>query len=260
MWVLADPWNAFLPLFRDSDVVVVCSAGNTQDPEQASDDSNPRRNAKPGRAGETSLIVVGGTDPNGLIWDEGAGVGTNKFFSIITVYAPGSSMSVANRAGGFEDARGTSLSVGIVSGLVATFLDRPDLAGQFRRGSVASDMKIFLRDVVAPYHTDLKADAMPRVGTYNYVACPEDNNGLAKRVGTPIRRPPNPPVTNNVSPYQPLVSILSSDLTPFLLPGCLFRAAAKANRRAERAVVLHELLSGRRRHALDQRAAHGRHA
>ncbi len=214
MWVLADPWNAFLPLFRDSDVVVVCSAGNTQDPEQASDDSNPRRNAKPGRAGETSLIVVGGTDPNGLIWADPDGAGTNRFFNIITAYAPGSYMSVANRVGGFEDARGTSLSAGIVSGLVATFLDRPDLAPLFRRGYVASDMKTFLWDVVAPYHTDIKANALPRVGTYNYVPCPGDNNGLAKRVGTPIRRPPNPPVTNNVSTYETLVSILVTELTP----------------------------------------------
>ena len=100
VWVKADPWSAFLPLFRDSDVVVVCSAGNTQDPEQASDGSNPRRNAKPGRAGETSLIVVGGTNPDGLIWRDDVGSGTNRFLSIITVFAPGSTMSVALRAAG----------------------------------------------------------------------------------------------------------------------------------------------------------------
>ena len=199
-WVKADPWNAFLPLFRDSDVVVVCSAGNNKDGEEASDDNNPRRNAKPGRAGETSLIVVGGTNPDGLIWADNDS-GTNEFYSIIDIYAPGSTMNVAHRSGGFDNAKGTSLSAGIVSGLVATFLDRPDLAPRFRAGSVASDMKAFLCDVVAPYHTDLKANAMPRIGTYNYVPCPGQNNGLAKRVGTPIRRPPNPPVTNNVSTY-----------------------------------------------------------
>ncbi len=262
-WVKADPWSAFLPLFRDSDVVVVCSAGNTQDPEPASDDSNPRRNAKPGRAGETSLIVVGGTDPNGLIWADLDGSGTNRFFSIISIFAPGSFMSVARKGGGFVDDKGTSLSAGIVSGLVATFLDRADLAGRFRPGSVASDMKAFLRDVVAPYHTDLKTGAMPRIGTYNYVPCPVDNNGLVKRVGTPIRRPPNAAATDGVSTYLPTYHLSASrslTLPPFPLPGCLHRAAAKAESRAERAVVLHELLSGRRRHAMDQRAAHGRHA
>ena len=208
-WVKVDPWNAFLPLFRDSDVVVVCTAGNTQDPEAASDDSNPRRNAKPGRAGETSLIVVGGTDPNGLIWADADGSGTNRFFSIISIFAPASFMSVARRDGGFVDDKGTSLSAGIVSGLVATFLDRPDLAGRFRPGSVASDMKAFLRDVVAPYHTDLKTGAMPRIGTFNYVPCPGDV-ALAKRVGTPIRRPPNAAATDGVSTYLPTYRLSAS--------------------------------------------------
>lgn len=210
VWVTADPWNAFLPLFRENDVVVVCSAGNDREPDQGSDGSNPRRNAKPGRQGETSLIVVGGIGQDGLIWDEGGnGPGSNKFTSIITAYAPAAKMDVAtipshpsnpNGNAQYGTDWGTSLSSGIVAGLVATFLDRPDLAGRFHQGSVASDMKTFLWDVVAPYHTDLKPDAMLRVGTYNYVPCPEDgNNGLVKRVGGSIRVPPNPPITANVS-------------------------------------------------------------
>ncbi len=199
-----DPWNAFLPLFRENDVVVVCSAGNTKDKEPAVDTMFPRRHARPGRQGETSLIVVGGSDQNGFIWDEGLGnpAGSNTFTSIITAFAPASRMDVANaptrdKPGLYDTDLGTSLSAGIVTGLVATFLDRPDLAEQFQRGSVASAMKSFLHDVVAPFHTDVKPNAVSRVGTYNYVPCPED--GLTRRVGAPIRRPPNPAITNLVS-------------------------------------------------------------
>lgn len=192
-------------------MVVVCSAGNTKDPEPASDDSNPRRNAKPGRQGETSLIVVGGTNENGFIWAEpGNGPGTNIFRNIISAWAPGARMDVATRPTADDPALygtdwGTSLSAGIVTGLVATFLDRPDLAARFRPGSVASDMKSFLRFVVGPYHTDVKTDnenrnAENRVGTFNYVPCPgQNNNGLTRRAGTPIRRPPGAADTNGVS-------------------------------------------------------------
>jgi hypothetical protein len=182
MYLLSDPFHFFLPYFNREDTIIVCSVGNEFEDENSPNDSEyefPRRNAKVGRTGENSLIVVGGTDKNGLIWAKQVltnhgvkTIGTNKFFSLITTMAPAADMSCANsHNGGWKKDWGTSLSAGFVSGLVATFLGHP----QFTRvsGSIAADMKRFVRDV-SKYHTkyeDYGGILLDVIGTHNYVPC-----------------------------------------------------------------------------------------
>jgi hypothetical protein len=173
-----DPWYWFLPYFKREDVVVVCAAGNTASAPEDWWVEFPRRHAHQGFVGEDSLIVVGGTDQEGKLWKEDRG-GTNRFFSIITAYAPGSQMTCADPSDidAVQQQAGTSCSTALVSGLIATFLDRADLQATLQvPGSVAAHVKSFVKDA-AQHHTDQSAidpDAgapLNVLGTHNYVPC-----------------------------------------------------------------------------------------
>ncbi len=173
-----DPWHWFLPYFEREDIVVVCSVGNSADAPEDWWIEFPRRHAHQGFVGENSLIVVGGTDQEGNIWKAQNG-GTNRFFDIITVFAPGSELMCAHPGDAEADQSqaGTSCSAALVSGLIATFLGREDLQAELQvPGSVAARVKSFVKDA-AQYHTDqslINPEAgtpLNVLGTHNYVPC-----------------------------------------------------------------------------------------
>lgn len=114
-----DPFFHFLPLLFANSIVVVCPVGNEGSPENAFNLAlhSPRRYARPGQVGENELIVVGGTEKDNAIWS-----GSNKYFSIITTYAPAADISCVDTTNsGFATKSGTSISTAITSGLIATF-------------------------------------------------------------------------------------------------------------------------------------------
>lgn len=172
-----------------------------------------------------SLIVVGGTNRYGNIWLEQLGsrlVGTNQFFRLITVWAPGAVMPCAH-AGSTHDVkhdRGTSLSTAQVSALVATFLLRPDLVGRLQTpGSVAVNVKRFVVEA-ALFHTGDRYDTIKVLGTHNYVKCnnptppppplvdpatKRDENGVVER-SVKFKRAQNVPVRRN-GVLQPLTNV-----------------------------------------------------
>ena len=209
-----DIWYFFLPYFEQNDIVVVCSAGNGRESNDLRDIQSPRRHAAAGRRGTNSLIVVGGTGEDGSIWQQQVfngevmiTIGTN-LFSYIAVWAPGSSMRCANAATrGYSEQYGTSLSAPLVSGLIATFLGRTDLAGRFPQGQVAARMRTFVQEV-ANYHTD-GMDSPQVLGTFDYIPCEEQPDKKRKKkrqeefVRVPIRRQGLPLVHANVSSSPP---------------------------------------------------------
>ncbi len=206
----ADPWNVMLPLFEQHDVVVVTPAGNDAQTGDPIDYElfTPRRLAMTGRAGERSLIVVGGINKDGSRWH-----GSNQLVNIITTYGPAESMLVADaNSGNFKQEEGTSLATAITSALIATFLDRPDIRGILQEPrKVAANVKQFVKEV-AGYHTDTRADGIDHIGTFNYIPCElsgEDGATKIKRQAdfdvVTIGRAGQDPVTAEVTYSQTAV-------------------------------------------------------
>ncbi|KAJ4293023.1 hypothetical protein N0V88_005687 [Collariella sp. IMI 366227] len=215
-----DPWRWFLPYFAREDVVVVCAAGNSASAPEDWWVEFPRRHAHEGFVGQDTLIVVGGTDQDGKIWKAG-NAGSNRFFSLITAFAPAQVIKCAAPSGpdAEQEQSGTSCSTALVSGLIATFLDRADLQGQLQvPGSVAARVKAFVKEA-AQYHTDQSiidpesGAPLNVLGTHNYVPC---NTPVTQYPGGQIPSVGNTfPVRRGDTFYNPATP------SPFTYQGCM---------------------------------------
>lgn len=175
-----DPFSHFLPLLAQRGVVAVCAVGNNS-PEGVSDDKLKSRGhlpplyAMPESVAADTLIVVGATDNQGRVRSQ-----SNKFTSVITAYAPGAELTLLS----FENqlkwmSGGTSAATALTSGLIATFLARPDLEtelGLQGGGSLLNTVKLVKTFVkkAAQYATDPDKGDVHVIGTYNYVPCDDE--------------------------------------------------------------------------------------
>ena len=185
----SDPFFHFLPLLAQRGVIAVCSAGN----DGAGDDKiywrSPSRHAMPeSTVAADTLIVVGATD------NQGREASFSNKFSAITTYAPGVNLTLLQPDNQIDCcASGTSGSTALTSGLIATFLARPDLAtelGLQEGGSLLNTVKLVKTFVkkAAQYATDPDKGRVHVLGTYNYVPCDDETQPLNTDPGRPVVR------------------------------------------------------------------------
>ncbi|KAK0638586.1 hypothetical protein B0T16DRAFT_421382 [Cercophora newfieldiana] len=130
-----------------------------------------------GEVGADTLIVIGSSNREG---DESRF--SNRFSSVITAYAPGEDILVLDHDGGYYDVQsGTSVSAALVSGLIANWLTRIDVAAKLNKTDTMMEhytkkIKAFVKEVAA-YATGPQSD-IKVVGTHDYVPC-----------DTPLSRP-----------------------------------------------------------------------
>ena len=128
------------------DIITVVAAGNDGMLQEsgALHKHTPQNHGKPNNA----LITVGSVDERGVLvldtsYDRGVGFGGS-----LTVYAVGKNVRGAGGASNDDVAYfpGTSQASAAVAGLAAYFASLPSLADQWRQGTVAGDMKKYIRD------------------------------------------------------------------------------------------------------------------
>jgi hypothetical protein len=179
----SDPWNFFLQYLFNQDIVVVCSAGNSNytDSEDNISVESPRLYAVAGRPGQDKLIVVGASTINRVPWAY-----ANLFHSIIATWAPGNGVSCANSTdpAGYVLNNGSSLSTALTAGMVATYISsRTDLPPPGQQGTFAAFMRqLVWQNSVYAWLGD--SPTVPTLTTYNYVPCTEDNGNLPPLIST----------------------------------------------------------------------------
>ncbi len=146
---VTDPWFHILPILARHGITVVTGAGNDAKPENDAANWSPLRYAMDGEVGADTLIVVGASDRNGA-----EASFSNRFPSAITAYAPGKDVLVLDESGQYGPQSGTSISTALVSGLVANWLKRDDIATKLdKAGTPRQDytkkIKAFVKEAAA---------------------------------------------------------------------------------------------------------------